>query len=285
MSKIIIKSFTDPVCIWCWASEPILRALETHYPGQIKIKNYACGLVENIDNFNDSSNRIDGGSIGANKQIMKHWLDSVNIHKMPVREEGFKLFSKEFPSTFPQNIAYKAVEMIKPQKANKFLRLLREATITQAIVTGDEKELIELARIVGINISEFKNRLDDGSALLEFKRDRQVADGYSISSFPTFIISIDSREAMIRGYQSFDSFNERIINLSNGDYHPIEIIDKEKTFFDLLENHPKLFREEIRVALDFDEGEEIDKFLEVLLEDSKIKKINLEQSYYIEKNI
>jgi predicted DsbA family dithiol-disulfide isomerase len=27
--------FTDPVCTWCWGSEPILRKLETYYGGAI----------------------------------------------------------------------------------------------------------------------------------------------------------------------------------------------------------------------------------------------------------
>lgn len=27
-----VTSFSDPVCTWCWGSEPVFRALETHYP-------------------------------------------------------------------------------------------------------------------------------------------------------------------------------------------------------------------------------------------------------------
>lgn len=36
--KIIITSFTDPVCTWCWGTEPIFRKLETHFPGQIEFR-------------------------------------------------------------------------------------------------------------------------------------------------------------------------------------------------------------------------------------------------------
>ena len=34
---IEIIEFTDPVCTWCWGSEPVLRKLETRFGEQVKI--------------------------------------------------------------------------------------------------------------------------------------------------------------------------------------------------------------------------------------------------------
>jgi protein-disulfide isomerase-like protein with CxxC motif len=46
-----IIEFTDPVCTWCWGSEPILRKLETHYEDQIRLCFVMGGLVKDIRDF------------------------------------------------------------------------------------------------------------------------------------------------------------------------------------------------------------------------------------------
>lgn len=60
MNNNIIKviEFTDPVCTWCWGSEPMLRTLEARYGDQVKVEFIMGGLVEDIREFYDSFNNI-----------------------------------------------------------------------------------------------------------------------------------------------------------------------------------------------------------------------------------
>jgi putative protein-disulfide isomerase len=88
------------------------------------------GLVQDITSLYDSYNNIGGDPDRSNKNIARHWVDASARHGMPVKSEGFKLFSKEHPSTYPQNIAYKAAQI--PALANKFLRRIREASAAEA---------------------------------------------------------------------------------------------------------------------------------------------------------
>ena len=46
-----IIEFTDPVCTWCWGSEPVLRKLETRFGEQVKISFVMAGLVKDITLF------------------------------------------------------------------------------------------------------------------------------------------------------------------------------------------------------------------------------------------
>ena len=62
MKCITITNFTDPVCIWCWGTEPIFRALETHYPDLVEFRYVMGGLVYDINNFADRDNGIDAGA-------------------------------------------------------------------------------------------------------------------------------------------------------------------------------------------------------------------------------
>jgi putative protein-disulfide isomerase len=90
---IEIIEFTDPVCTWCWGSEPVLRKLETRFGEQVKISYIMGGLVKDITSFYDSHNDIGGDPDRSNKNIARHWVDASERHGMPVKSEGFKLFS------------------------------------------------------------------------------------------------------------------------------------------------------------------------------------------------
>ena len=77
---------------------------------------------------------------------------------MPVKVDGFKFFSKEQPSTYPQNIAYKAAQMQDEVKANRFLRRMCEVSAAEAKQTNLTEVLVELASETRLDISKF---LDD----------------------------------------------------------------------------------------------------------------------------
>jgi len=76
-SKIIeVIEFTDPVCTWCWGSEPVLRTLETRFGSQVKLGYVMGGLVKDITLFYDSYNNIGGSPEQSNKSIARHWLEA-----------------------------------------------------------------------------------------------------------------------------------------------------------------------------------------------------------------
>lgn len=87
---------------------------------QIEIKYVMGGLVKDIRDFYDSYNDIGKDPEQSNKQVVKHWLEASQRHGMPVESEGFHMFSDEYPSTYPQNIAYKAAQMENQILADKF---------------------------------------------------------------------------------------------------------------------------------------------------------------------
>ena len=122
-----ILAFTDPVCTWCWGSEPVLRKLEVWYGRQVNIRYLMGGLVEDIRAFYDRANDIGGDPERSNAQIARHWLEASERHGMPVRTDGFRLFSADTVSTYPQNIAFKAAQLTDPERAARYLRRLREA--------------------------------------------------------------------------------------------------------------------------------------------------------------
>lgn len=215
-SILELLAFTDPVCTWCWGSEPVLRKLSTWYGDAIHIRYVMGGLVEDIRSFYDRANAIGGDPALSNIQIARHWLEASARHGMPVKVEGFRLFTAQTVSTYPQNIAFKAAELTNPGLAARYLRRMREASAAEAREIGRREVLIELASDVGLDIALFVGHLNDGSAEAAFRRDLETTRRYNARGFPTFVFRFGGRELMLRGSQSFASMQAAIESLSDG---------------------------------------------------------------------
>ena len=219
-SSLEILAFTDPVCTWCWGSEPVLRKLETWYGDAVRIRYVMGGLVEDIRAFYDRANAIGGDPESSNVQIARHWLEASERHGMPVRIEGFRLFTAETVSTYPQNIAFKAADLTHPGLAARYLRRMREASAAEARATGRQEVLIELASDVGLDLAAFIGHLNDGSAEAAFREDLKTTRRYGARGFPTFVFRYGGRETMLRGYQRFPAMQAVIEALSAGRLPP-----------------------------------------------------------------
>ena len=211
-----ILAFTDPVCTWCWGAEPVLRKLQVGYGDQVRMRPVMGGLVEDIRAFYDSANAIGGDPERSNAQIAAHWLEASERHGMPVRTEGFRLFTAEVVSTYPQNIAVKAAELTDPSLAARYLRRLREASAAEARETGRREVLIELAGEVGLDLATFIGHLTDGSAEQAFRADLELTRQFGVSGFPTFRLSYGERALLLRGYQGFAAMQAVIETLCAG---------------------------------------------------------------------
>lgn len=215
-SSLEILAFTDPVCTWCWGSEPVLRKLETWYGDAVRIRYVMGGLVEDIRAFSDRANDIGGDPERSNARIARHWLEASERHGMPVRTDGLRLFSADTVSTYPQNIAFKAAELTNPGLAARYLRRMREASAAEARETGRQEVLIELASDVGLDLAVFIGHLKDGSAERAFQGDMETTRRYGARGFPTFVFRYGERETMLRGYQSFSAM-QAVIDAVSGE--------------------------------------------------------------------
>ncbi len=253
--QLEILAFTDPVCTWCWGSEPVLRKLQVWYGSQIQITPVMGGLVEDIRKFYDQANAIGGDPEKANSQIAKHWLEASERHGMPVEIEGFRLFSADTVSTYPQNIAYKAVELCNPELASKFLRRIREASAAEARETGRREVLIELANDVGVELAAFIKHLDDGTAAQAFRDDLLTTRQYGARGFPTFLFRWGTKELMLRGYQSFHGMQAVIASLSEGQLQEHAPETSGQAILDFLQRDGRAATVELKAVFDLPSAE------------------------------
>lgn len=250
-----IIEFTDPVCTWCWGSEPVLRKLQTSYENKVIIKFIMGGLVKDIRGFRDDYNDIGGDAERSNKMIAKHYLEASSRHGMPVRTEGFNLFTNEYPSSYPANIAYKAAQMESEEVANKFLRRMREASASEAKPINRPEIQIELAGECGLNVPQFIKNLNDGSAEMAFLEDLKLTSSYGANGFPSFLIKLGDKGIMLRGYNTFDTFKAVIEQLTNGEVTPKQLGKSEAVILEFIKTFGHVAPVEISTTFDLTKDE------------------------------
>lgn len=280
-TKILeIIEFTDPVCTWCWGSEPVLRTLETHFDDQLKLSYIMGGLVKDITAFYDSYNAIGGDPERSNQNIAKHWLEASERHGMPVLVEGFKLFTEEQPSTYPQNVAYKAAQLQNEEKANRFLRRIREASAAEAQQTNLTEVLVELASEVGLDIARFLEDFSNGKAQKAFEEDLYTTSQYRAHGFPSFLIKYGENSTLLRGYQSYANFKAVITHLSNGVVKEITVASGEDAVLDFITKYLSVAPIELKMALNLT-LEDLDEHVNSLINKKLITKRLAGNGYFL----
>jgi putative protein-disulfide isomerase len=277
---IEITEFTDPVCTWCWGSEPVLRKLETRFGEQVMIGYIMGGLVQDITSFYDSNNDIGGDPDRSNRNIARHWVDASSRHGMPVRSEGFKLFSREHPSTYPQNIAYKAAQIQDQELANKFLRRIREASAAEARQTNTTEVLLELASEVGLDIARFLDDFTHGSAQRAFEQDLAITAKYGARGFPSFLLKYGEKEMVIRGYKRYEEFKALIGHLSGGEIQERPVPANEEAIMTFISRHGSVAPVEIQMTFDLT-NDGLKTVIDSLLHKQLIRKREAGNGYFI----
>lgn len=268
-----VIEFTDPICTWCWGSEPILRKLETFYEGNIKISFIVGGLIEDIRTFRDDFNGVGGDLSRDNENIAKHWLEASGRHGMPVEVEGFNLFSEEYPSSFPGDIAYKAAQFQDEKLANRFLRRMREAAASEARKINRTEVLIELADECGLDVAKFIESFSNGTAEKAFREDREIMKNYKVFVLPTFLVRFNNcKEVMLKTYKPFDTFKAVIDEITNRQIVEKKIKKTKENIMNFIKKYEHVAPVEIAVVFDLtkNETDEIIKELEM----QKLVKIN-----------
>lgn len=254
-NNLEILEFTDPVCTWCWGSEPVLRALKTRYGEQLDITFIMSGLVKDIRSFEDITHAIGGEPTDANMQIGRHWLEASQQHGMPVTTNALSLFSEENPSSYPQNIAYKAAQFESQELADRFLRRIREATAVEAKQTNRDEVLLSLAKEVGLDTKKLLKHYTDGTALEAFEKDLATTKANEVQLLPSYIVRYEGNVIVLENYQSVEDFEKAITLLCP---HTITANIPEgsaENVLQFIQSYRRVVPIEIMMAFDLDEQE------------------------------
>lgn len=282
MKAFIITYFTDPVCVWCWAQEPVFRALETRYPGLFEVRQVMGGMVHGLQGLEDEQIGHGGSPEDYNRRIMAHWTQAAQQHRMPILAPGFQLFDQQRQSSHPMGVAYKAAQLASPRLADKYLHLMRLHTMARATRTNLREAQVRIAREAGLNVAAFQQALDDGRARDAFRTDLGLTQGFGAAVFPTFQVkNLLGRQVVMRGFNTRQDFEKVFAQLSAERPKPLASPPETEILDWLLDSYGPLSQEEIHQAFDFESRQHADRWIGELLASGRYVKEQVTCSFLI----
>jgi 2-polyprenyl-6-methoxyphenol hydroxylase-like FAD-dependent oxidoreductase/predicted DsbA family dithiol-disulfide isomerase len=206
---IQVLYFTDPICSTCWVIQPVLRKLELEYGDQINIKYCMGGLLPSWQEYNKPKKKK---LISTVSEAAKHWDEVCAFYEMP--GDGTIWNEDPMTSSYPPSIAFKAAQMQNADKAILFLRSIKEKVFLEKKNIIKWKHLENAAFDTGLDSARLLKDFE-GKAPALFEEDLKLAQRLGITGFPTLIFytSDFDNQHVIKGYQSYDAFEEIIKQL------------------------------------------------------------------------
>lgn len=263
-TPIQIFEFTDPICTWCWGSEPQMRALEWRYGDLIDTDFIVGGLVKDIREFIDPSLGIGQDPLRSNAAIARHWLEASKRHGMPVNVEGFHLFDEHNVSSYPLCIAYKSAQFQSRADAKRFLRRMREAVAFEGRQANRTDVLLELAEECRLDIGMLLGDMRGRSGMRAFLDDLDACHDYGATGFPTYLIRVNGTEGLMKSYQPYENFVRAIDELSNGALQESPVPASEENVLSYVQRFKSVADKEVAVAFGIALGEAT-RYLDALI--------------------
>ena len=155
-----VQCITDPACVWSWATEPAVRALETEFGDGVEITFVMGGLARELD----AATRAEMG---------RGWLEAAAESGMPTDP---RIWHGTPPiSTYPACLAVKAAQEQGAGAAARLLRRLREGLICFRRKLDHLEAFAQEARDAGLNEERFRIDAASNAAVEAFGLDLDIS--------------------------------------------------------------------------------------------------------------
>ncbi len=196
--------YTDPICSSCWGIEPQLRKLKLEYGNAIDMEYRMGGLLPDW--------RYNSGGIGKPSDVASHW-DEVSLHyDMPI--DGDLWLEDPLDSSYPPSIAFKAAQFQDQNKAQLFMREIREMVFLKKKNIAKWEHLETAAKKVGLNVEQLKTDFE-GKAKEAFAEDLKLGKKLGVRGFPTiFFIDQSGNTETVYGTRPYAFYEMAILKLN-----------------------------------------------------------------------
>jgi predicted DsbA family dithiol-disulfide isomerase len=182
-----VNYYTDPLCSWSWAFEPVWRRFYFEYGDRLDLRYRMVGMIPDWMHYQDPIN-----DVSRPVQMIPLWIQVRHISGMPLDE---RLWIEDPPeSSYPACVAVKAAELQSREAAQSYLRRLREAAMCERRNIARRDVLIDVAcgfteeRPGLIDVERFEGDLEGSEAREAFVEDIKQARYFGIGRFPALTL-------------------------------------------------------------------------------------------------
>ena len=281
--SVTITIFTDPMMGLSWETEPDFRLMEMHYEGKVNFRYCMSLLVRDVSDFmlpeELALDKKEGIKV-YNKRLAQIYKSEEMIGGMPINMLSFHLFDDEHTSSLPLNLAFKAVELLSPEKAELFLYCLRYATIVKCRQTTLSREILEVVRELNINEHEFLEKFNHGEASLALEHDLRCAHKMGIHSLPAYLIQYGDKGFMINSLVGYPDFESAICQITDGKVLSKDIEFSETIMENLIRARGLISSIELYKVFENVDPKQIDKILEKFQKNGTVEKCEGEFDFW-----
>lgn len=211
---VAVSYYTDPLCPWSWAAEPVVRKLMVEFADELEWTFVMAGLERDL-----LEGRRPGGAGMPAEQLAARsaeWLRIAADAGVPL--DPLLWFDGPPVSSQPACLAVKAAARLADDGGSSYLRLAREALVCRGIKLDNAEALKQLALAAGIDAARFDLELrshDTTEALgLDLEATRELAAaGHPIdrasdaggAPLPTIVFG---NEAPVFGLEPYEAYRD-----------------------------------------------------------------------------
>ena len=146
------------------------------------------------------------------------------------------------------------------------------------------EEILKVIIDIGIDEERFLEHFKGDTAKSALNMDLQFAERLGIRTLPAYLIEYNDEGALFQELLNYDSFVTIIDKLTKGSIKP-KIVDKSmKNLRNLINKHPLISPIEIREAFDFNDLDEVEKFISPLIKSEEVKIIDVNHGWFVKLN-
>lgn len=191
--RVLVEYFSDPLCPACFVLEPALFELLAVYGESIDFRVIMGGMLPSVE--------YDADLI---KQTQTSWYEIGELFNMPLSD---KSLNDPANSSYPASLAYLAAKKQDLDKANLYLRKLREAVFVLGLNISKEAVLVSIALEVGLDSEKLLLDLYDSTTLAELEAEIAYTIANGVSGFPSVVVyGLDNKSTILRGVATFDDY-------------------------------------------------------------------------------
>ena len=180
--KAILYYVHDPMCSWCWGFSRVLAELIDNLPKEVEVHRLLGGLAPDSDLPMPDT---------MQQQIKSSW--SHIEETIPGVKFNFNFWDKNSPrrSTYPACRAVIAARKQGEEFDIKMTKAIQQAYYQDARNPSDNSTLIDLAKEIGLVVSDFKKDLSDKNTQDELMMEIHLSRELYAESFPSLILKTE----------------------------------------------------------------------------------------------
>ena len=275
--RVHLIYFSDPVCSTCWIADSYVKKLLSEYSAIIDLEIRMGGLLDSWDVFAGQSPEKSAAD------LQKLW--NTESSRYGIQLDGSIWAKKPIASSIPASLAFYAAEIQSPEKAIKFIRVVREMLFLQNKDISENRHLVTAAYQVGLDVPTFLADMGSSNVYQKFIEAKHDKNQFNITHYPSLVfINEEGENAKSIDLSDSVSLNdmyadwERILNeLTNG--NPRKQV-KTRLVSEVLSDYERLSLSEIILLSGFREKLVRQELSSLLREGILIRELHGSVEYY-----